>query len=1180
MTKQIPALNCPLYGVQLIEASAGTGKTWTLSALFARLIVQKHLEVKHILAITFTKAAAAELRDRIRKRLLEVKYTLEQEQPNPEEVVGDYLYGWLQKNGGKQQGIDRLQNAIVNFDEATITTINGFCQGELVEQALASGMPFETTLISDTAPILHDIIQDYCRQQWRQAEPLLVNYFLSKEEFSLSSLYAFVSGILHQGQARVLKPSFLFNGQLYQQTEQVFNKLQQLWQKQAQDIIQLFYQHKQHLNGNKYREESVKKWLNGLDLAMSSGLMELLTNDDAQIAIHKLSYSTLQESLKKNSPDFPQHRFFDGCEQLAELLAKTDKQLQLQGIAFKCDLLVHSGKALLERLHAKQAQSFDMQIKGLAKALTHADTGQVLAQALRQKYPVALVDEFQDTDNYQYQILQHMYLQAEARKQNCALFLVGDPKQAIYRFRGADVYTYLKAYQQVAEQQRHHLNQNQRSVAPLIHALNTFFHQQPDAFKQEKIVYHPVDVGQRAHSPLIDNRESSQANYQPLRFIYWPIEKITVKEQARDWAINSTVAEIIRLLTGAADGQVLLGERAVEAKDMVILVRSHFEGSLCQAELAKSGIKAALQSNKTVFESEEAEDMSRVLAAFAEPHNEGKVRAVLASRLCGATLADLVTWQANAKLWTQHLIRFQNYHKLWQQKGFIVAWREFLQQEGAIARLAQLPQGERILTNFLHLADLLHEEYRQRAGMRQLSDWFLQQRLEPKNSVNGELRLESDENLIRIITIHQSKGLEYPIVFVPTLWNPPDPTRNTPFYHQGEEAIFNLNPELDEQAQQALRNETLSEELRLGYVALTRAAQRCYIHWCPYESKDSVKNSPLGHWLINGLESLKQLQQLAPQLIALQAAEPVELTMLKVSAQSNTPMTVPNAPKVAWGYRLTSFSSLQQGAKALQTDYEVLEIKDDEGKEIVLEYEDQEVQLARFNFAGKKVLATSVGNCLHKIFEHADFTKPVADWQENIERQLKAHGIIASWQDDVVHWLNEVMQARLMPNLRLSQLSHEYTLRELDFHLPLNQFQTTALIRCLQKYGIAVGELPYQTITGFLKGSIDLVFQHQGQYFIADYKSNHLGHQLEHYQADKLHETMFSHGYNLQAAIYSLALHRWLSSQLRDYQPERHFGGVFYLFLRGMNVHGTEGIYHWQPNLKLLDELVDLLGSY
>ncbi|HNP01783.1 MAG TPA: 3'-5' exonuclease, partial [Agitococcus sp.] len=1049
----------------------------------------------------------------------------------------------------------------------------------LVEQALASGMPFETTLISDTAPILHDIIQDYCRQQWRQAEPLLVNYFLSKEEFSLSSLYAFVSGILHQGQARVLKPSFLFNGQLYQQTEQFFNKLQQLWQSEKTLIQQLVLEKLPVLNGKKYREDWVLGWFEKIDLGLSIDLMAALKDKDLLVCLERFAYSRLQAALKNNSI-FPQHRFFDGCQQLAELLAKTDKQLQLQGIAFKCDLLVHSGKALLERLHAKQAQSFDMQIKGLAKALTHTDTGQVLAQALRQKYPVALVDEFQDTDNYQYQILQHMYLQAEARKQNCALFLVGDPKQAIYRFRGADVYTYLKAYQQVAKEQRHHLNENQRSVAPLVQGLNRFFQQQADAFKQEKIVYHAVEVGQRAHSPLIDTRESPQANYQPLRFIYWPIDKVTVKEQARDWAINSTVAEIIYLLTGAANGQVLLGERAVEAKDMVILVRSHFEGSLCQAELAKSGIKAALQSNKTVFESEEAEDMSRVLAAFAEPHNEGKVRAVLASRLCGATLADLVTWQANAKLWTQHLIRFQNYHKLWQQKGFIVAWREFLQQEGAIARLAQLPQGERILTNFLHLADLLHEEYRQRAGMRQLSDWFLQQRLEPKNSVNGELRLESDENLIRIITIHQSKGLEYPIVFVPTLWNPPDPTRNTPFYHQDDEAIFNLNPELDEQAQQALRNETLSEELRLGYVALTRAAQRCYIHWCPYESKDSVKNSPLGHWLVEGLTSLQKLQQQAPQLIALQAAEPVELPMLKINNQANTPMTVPSAPKVAWGYRLTSFSSLQQGAKALQTDYEVLEIKDDEGKEIVLEYEDQEVQLARFNFAGKKVLATSVGNCLHKIFEHADFTKPVADWQENIERQLKAHGIIASWQDDVVHWLNEVMQARLMPNLRLSQLSHEYTLRELDFHLPLNQFQTTALIRCLQKYGIAVGELPYQTITGFLKGSIDLVFQHQGQYFIADYKSNHLGHQLEHYQSDKLHETMFSHGYNLQAAIYSLALHRWLSSQLRDYQPERHFGGVFYLFLRGMNVHGTEGIYHWQPNLKLLDELVDLLGSY
>jgi len=450
MTKQIPALDCPLYGVQLIEASAGTGKTWTLSALFARLIVQKQLEVKHILAITFTKAAAAELRDRIRRRLLEVKASLEQELVSEEDdPVGAYLTNWLHKKGGKQLGIDRLHNAIVNFDEATITTINGFCQGELVEQALASGMPFETTLISDTAPILHDIIQDYCRQQWRQAEPLLVNYFLSKEEFSLSSLYGFVAGILHQGQARVLKPSFVFNGQLYQQTEQLFHRVQQLWHKQQHEITQLFYLHKHTLNGNKYREKSVK----ALDLAMSAGLMELLASQDAQTALEKLSYGVLQEALKKNCPDFPPHRFFDSCEQLTELLAKTDKQLQLQGIAFKCDLLTHSGKALLERLHAKQAQSFDMQIKGLAKALTHADTGNVLAQALRQKYPVALVDEFQDTDNYQYQILQHMYLQAEARKQNCALFLVGDPKQAIYRFRGADVYT--RSEEHTSELQSH-----------------------------------------------------------------------------------------------------------------------------------------------------------------------------------------------------------------------------------------------------------------------------------------------------------------------------------------------------------------------------------------------------------------------------------------------------------------------------------------------------------------------------------------------------------------------------------------------------------------------------------------------------------------------------------------------------------------------------------------------------
>jgi len=1182
----IPAVDSPLVGVQLIEASAGTGKTWTLSALFARLIVEKGLSVDQVLAITFTKAAAAELRDRIRGRLLELSVFLDDSTSVEERAKADmfchYIARTLVSHAAKELAKSRLDYALADFDQATITTINGFCQGVLVEQALASGMPLEAELLTDTTPLIHEIIQDYCRQHWRQADPLQVSYFLQSPDFALDSLYGFVSAILHQGQATIEKPDFYVSAGLAPKTQKLFKQAQILWQQQQQVIRELFLHHRYILNGNSFRESSIENWFNTLDWVFAGSVLNVINNADVSKVFANLSRSHLDEKRVKKSIDanlyFPQHPFFDVAEELVQCAEACKEQLQRQGLAFKFHLLEHTRITLVQRLYDQQAQSFDMQIKGLANALTQPETGLELAKNLRDRFPAALVDEFQDTDNYQYQILQQVYLQADASAKKCALFLVGDPKQAIYRFRGADVYTYLKAYNDVQEQDRHQLAANQRSVSPLISALNQFFTLcGGDAFKQEKIKYHQVSAGERPHQPLIDCRESEQANIHALRLLYWPVDK-TTKEYGRQWAVQTVVNEIVSLLTGAAHGQVLLGERAIEGRDMVILVRSHFEAEACRDALAKVGIKAAMQSRHKVFSTDEADDMGRILAAFADPHNEGKVRAALASRLCGATVQDLLNWQADAKVWTSHLIHFQDYQQRWKQRGFMSAWRYFLHQEGVITRLVSLPQGERVITNFLHLADLLHEEYRQRPGMRQLSEWFSQQRLAPQDSANAELRLESDENLIKIMTIHQSKGLEFPIVFVPMLWSPPDPKRGTPFYHQDEQGIFDLRPNLPVDIEQLVINEVLSEDLRLGYVALTRAAQRCYVLWCPLDSKSNVSQSALGHWLPEGVVSLKKLATSASNNIGLFAIEHENLQLFQQYNDDQPTLSVLTPPRLPWGYRLTSFSSLHHGAKALQSHDEVLDIKDDEGKVMILDNENDVVS-ARFNFAGKKVLATNVGNCLHQMFEYADFTKPVSEWHDNIEKQLNAYGILVSWRDDVVTWLSEVMQASLSPTLTLQQLSFEHTLRELDFHLPLAKFQPVQLIYCLRQHGLEVPELPHQTITGFMKGSIDLVFQHEGQYFIADYKSNHLGHQLSDYQQSQLAEAMAHSGYTLQAALYALALHKWLASRLQYYDFEQHFGGIYYLFLRGMNANGCEGIHFWKPTLSLLTELNALLGE-
>lgn len=1193
--EQHPALaayKSPLQGIQLIEASAGTGKTWTLSALFARLIVEKKQSVDQILAITFTKAAAAELRDRIRKRLLELSYHLDDENEKTDDYQADefccYMAERYQHRAQRQQAKDLLHSAIINFDQATITTINGFCQGVLVEQALASGTPLESELMSDLSPLIHDIIYDYCRQQWRKSEPLLVHYFLSKDDFSIHALAQFVTTMLSQSQAHIKTDDFdaSLSVGIFRKTQRIFDQTQAIWQQQQGQIRALFAEnhhilkdYKRHLEG---RLEIVNQ-------AFACNVLAVLERDTLK-TLNYFSSSTLED--KRNSASvkqdifFPEHPFFEQIEQLIDYVEKCKKQLNYHAKAFQYALVVHTKKTVLERLYAQQAQSFDMQIKGLADALTQADTGELLAQSLRERYPSALVDEFQDTDNYQYQILKQVYIQAPTA--HCALFLVGDPKQAIYRFRGADVYTYLNAYQDVRSENRHHLAQNQRSVSPLIGALNRFFQLNNDAFKQPSISYQTVSVGARAHAPLIDTRESVQPNYQALRLWYLPTpnsdddQPKVSKGLCNTWSVSVVVNEIVRLLTGAAQGEVCLGERKLEGKDIVILVRSHFEAESFRKALASVGIKAAMQSRNKVFSTDEAADMARILAAFSDPHNEGKVRAVLASRLCGATVTDFIKWQGDTKAWTECLMRFQYYHQLWQQRGFMVAWRDFLYQEKVIPRLAHLAQGERIITNLLHLADLLHEEYRQRAGMHQLCDWLDGQRQTPQDSENAELRLESDENLVKIMTIHQSKGLEFPVVFVPSLWSPSNSKKGVPFYHQNQTSTFDLSVSLEPEIQQQVNDEILREDLRLGYVALTRASQRCYVLWCPLNSIDkgvvlSVEQSALGHWLPQGELSIKQLAAQAPHDIGLQAVNTQELAIFRPCSQQHHQLTVLTPPFIARGYRLTSFSSLNHGAQH-HTQEDSLEIKDDEGKPLFLEYE-EDIAFARFNFAGKTVAAKNVGNCLHKIFEYADFTQPVSEWHENIKNQLKAYGIIATWQTDLIQWLSEVMLAPLTPTLNLQQLRPQHTLRELDFHLPLQRFYPPQLIECLRQHGLTVPDLMAQNITGFMKGSIDLVFEHQGQYFIADYKSNHLGHHLNDYQSDKLQTAMANNGYQLQAALYSLALHRWLTHRLQGYQFEQHFGGVFYLFIRGMNQQGNQGVYYWRPSYALLMELNTLIGE-
>lgn len=1211
LKKTIPAIDAPLSGVQLIQASAGTGKTWTLSALFARLVLERGLEPKQILAITFTKAAAAELRDRIRKRLVETLAAV-QRAADGQPVDDPFYTPLLARLTDHPTAVMRLKQALADFDLATITTIHGFCQGVLSEQALASGAPLDVEVITDTSPLLREIIQDFCRRQWRQADPLLVSYYLNTGVFSLGELQKFVQGVLNQGQARLEAGEAPGGESALVRGKQRLDDLQALWQQEQSAVRALLDGHGHMLNQQSYKPEQIRKGLNALDRFLrdpSAGLAEFIGSGSTAAkaflkVVENFSTGKLQEKTGKNfKGQFPHHPLFDALQDLPEQLEDCREAIQRQSRVFRQQLAAYCQQTLTLRLQQQQAQNFDMQIKGLAQALDDAETGQVLAAALRARYPAALVDEFQDTDDAQYRILQAVYLNAAAA--DSVLFLVGDPKQAIYRFRGADVYTYLRAYDDVPDTAKHDLADNQRSVKPLIEALNAFFTQRTDAFRQEKITYTPVGKGAKPCAALLDRREGEGADAKPLRFLTPDGDCGNSKDDGVRWAIRATVNEIVRLLHGAQEDKLLLDGKPVQGRDIAILVRAHYQADQLRRELARAGVKAAMQSNEKVFASVEAEDMAHLLAAMAEPHHEGKVRAALATRLCGATVADFLRWQTDTAGWTEQLQRFQDYQQIWLRRGFMVAWREFLQRDGVVARVATLPGGERILTNLLHLAELLHEEDRQRDGQHHLCEWLAQQRRQPQDSANAELRLESDENLVKILTIHASKGLEYPIVFAPVLWTPPDPNRGTPFYHtpQGE-AVFDLSEKLSDDNQKLLEDEVLSEDLRLGYVALTRAAQRCYVAWFPVDTtKSSVENSCLGHWLPNGEGGLHALQEQHPALIAVQRVGLDALQRLPARADRLPELRETPAPAVPGGWRVTSFSDLNNNSQPQAAALPAAPVApaddtaadhDRDAPQPVLDPAPPLAELPlRFRFPHPARLPASVtGNCLHGLFEHLDFTRPVAQQTGEhgrplMERQLQRYGLPTGNDSDsalpldaVADWLDEVLATPLAPGLRLADIPRAHTLRELDFHLPLPALRTRALVDALRRAGLPVPELGDQTIRGFLKGSIDLVFRHEGRWYVADYKSNRLGHDYTAFGPQGLALAMAHGGYHLQAALYAVALHRWLQSRLRDYDPAVHLGGVYYLFIRGMHpAQGAHGVHAWHPPLELLDTLSHILAA-
>ena len=1014
--------------------------------------------------------------------------------------------------------------------------------------------------------------------------------------------------------------------------------------------------------------------------------------------------TALADACKRGQalPENPLFAAFDRVEEAsAELRAAFDGWLRRA----RREVLDEAGESVRRRVLEDRRLGYDDLLLELYRAL-RGEGGERLAQRIRREYPVALIDEFQDTDPVQAEVFLRIYGSAggegegggsargatddgagdgteagpgsgagAARAGAGGLFVVGDPKQSIYRFRGADVFAYLRARD--AAHERRSLDRNWRSVPALVEAVNAVF-ARSNPFAVPEIAYPPVAPGRGEGEPLSIEGAAGEG---PLAFRLFPARadgKPWPKGEAGDFAASAAADEIARLLALAANGKAILEGRALTGADVAVLVRTRAQGRRVADALRERNVRSVEVGDTSVFESREAEQMERLLWALAEPGREARERGALAGDLFGLDAGGLLALQEDEDAWGEWSGRLRGWRADWEARGIGPLLRRIVEAEGGAARLLRYPDGARRLTNVRHLADLLQAaEAEQRTAPAGLAVWFSRRRAEEgTRDEDLQLRLESDEELVRILTVHGAKGLEFPVVFLPFAWDARDPSRDRAdhaVYHGGEAEGYRevLDLEPSDAALARARREAFSEELRLLYVALTRAQYRCVVTWGQVRA---AEHAPLA-WLLhragggashragappdggedganagedgaNGEEfdpvdaateeaaarfagltgkalndEVRAFAGSCPNAVSAAVVDPeapARTTALAVSPPSGLAARRLDRP-LRRSRQLTSFTALTAAAGWSRSTVDRPDVdRPDHDQHVVAEPShepasslEEENRRSAFTFPR----GPAAGSCLHRIFE-------ALDGEAGSERDLDAICRDALSEFDFgIEW--RAVARTMVERARAVRLEEpepgpnparepgtgseaEDALRpsivpggtngfrladpvprlvELEFAFPVAGLDRARLGARLEEHGYPnpflpssdgrPDESPSPPIDGYLRGFVDLVVEHAGRWYVIDYKSNWLGPSPGDYSREAVAAAMGSSAYPLQYLLYLVALHRYLGLRLPGYDYERHVGGVFYLFVRGMDPAAgmDRGVWFDRPAASVVHEL-------
>lgn len=1300
-------LTLPLNQNALIEASAGTGKTYTITTLYLRALlglvddeaVLAPKSIEQILVVTFTEAATQEIRDRVRKKLIEAQHVLlatefkqytdiaaelDQQQLSQHPLtisieqqfdlntvgllntfVGRYLTTQPEGEQDKQQAIlyayHRLQNAITLIDEASIFTIHGFCHRCIKQFAFETNSSFEQHFEMDNKPIIQAALYDFWRKYVVELTGAEFAWF-EQNWRTPDSLYKHLGEVL--GKPIVISPAI--NAEDYQQLindyEAQVVTLKQQWTQS--DFTQIL------LSGNLKQISKMYKRIGVLhDFVLSDNWFPDFVKGDEwsmwgtealnNAKNYKAKATPIQHSISKTidtlsdietalkSGGFQSY----WLQQAKQYIEQRAQQIKNERQIINPDDLLSQLLLAINPSNADIQPTIESEDKQSLELNNHSvEENQLLLQAIRHKYPIAFIDEFQDTDPTQYGIFSAIYANAQISQDTVGsqdnfgsnkianMILIGDPKQAIYKFRGADIFTYIQAKQDLTEQQHYTLSTNWRSHPNLVTAVNGVFKQSLQGFKHKDIPFEAVNAGKSASTQLV----SDQIQDNKLMFCHLlpdtqaPDAIGFTSSEAQNLLAKWCASQIKTTLLQAKQGKTYIDNKGVstpvKAKNICVLVRNRHQASLIKKTLSELNIRSVFISRDNIFKTSLATDLLRLLLAINSPFNERKVRSACATRFFDYSIDELHQLQHDPNLWQQHLDWFYTANQTWSYGQISSAIELILNQADTLSRWQSLSptEYERLITDQRHLSELLQQQSVKHTGVEKLLHWFEQQVTIDDNWTEAtddqQLRLESDSNLVQIATLHASKGLEYPIVYLPFVCE----------FKAAKTAIYNSNKLGEAKQKQGLtyrvdnrvlelqqaEGERLAEDLRLLYVAMTRPVFKLVIgmfNLLDQYKRPVIEQTAIGQLLLADIletetPSNELIQQHCERLASettspcehnqapfqywSQAADEVSLLFsrdkkaqinFEQQQQSNI-VFKPFNGHINDGWKMLSYSALVAGAQHVDSI-----IPNKSGELSHVEFEVNDVWVAGFSDeqalvnqtpvndveplmsidAGKLELevqqnnpfsfpkGANAGTCLHWILENLDFQQPVVEQLDIVEEGLVRHGIEVTWLSVAVSWMQNIIDCNISSTANdwsLSEIKPSQCLIEMEFYFNFNSLSGEVVSNALQMMGLKrVHFAEYLQSTaeqgssqGIVKGFIDLTVEHQGKYYVIDYKSNHLGDDFAAYKPASLAQSMSDHHYEIQALIYTLALHRWLQTRIADYDYDRDMGGALYLFLRGM----------------------------